>query len=243
MIKRVFIILVLLAVIAYLIAAMVAFNNKPTGVVCTGVELVIKDTLKAHFITSEEIFRLLENKKLYPVGKRMDEINSLSIENELEQNPLINRVECYKTPSDKVCIEIHQRIPILRVMNQKNDYFIDNQGTIMPHNTKCVSHLIIITGSVDKAFATQELYTFGQYLNSNPFWSAQIEQINILPNEEVELVPRIGDHIIHLGKLENFEKKLERLKTFYIKGLNKVGWNKYKRINLEYSNQIICTKR
>ena len=43
--------------------------------------------------------------------------------------------------------------------------------------------------------------------------------------------------------LENFENKLARLKEFYQKGLNQVGWNKYSRISLEFSNQIICTKR
>ena len=52
-----------------------------------------------------------------------------------------------------------------------------------------------------------------------------------------------GDHLVYLGKLENFEDKLARLKEFYKKGLNRVGWNKYSRINLEFNNQIICTKR
>ena len=55
--------------------------------------------------------------------------------------------------------------------------------------------------------------------------------------------PGLGDHLVYLGKLENFEDKLARLKEFYKKGLNRVGWNKYSRINLEFSNQIICTKR
>ena len=55
--------------------------------------------------------------------------------------------------------------------------------------------------------------------------------------------PTAGDHLVYLGKLENFENKLARLKEFYQKGLNQVGWNKYSRISLEFSNQIICTKR
>ena len=62
------------------------------------------------------------------------------------------------------------------------------------------------------------------------------------PGKEIELVPRVGDHIVYLGKLEHFEDKLDRLKTFYGKALNEVGWNKYSRISLEFSNQIICTK-
>jgi cell division protein FtsQ len=65
----------------------------------------------------------------------------------------------------------------------------------------------------------------------------------VLPDQNIELVPRVGDHLVYLGKNGRTLKiKLARLKEFYKKGLNRVGWNKYSRINLEFSNQIICTK-
>ncbi|MFA6820046.1 MAG: cell division protein FtsQ, partial [Bacteroidaceae bacterium] len=32
------------------------------------------------------------------------------------------------------------------------------------------------------------------------------------------------------------------LKVFYQKVLCKVGWNKYNRIDVEFGNQIVCTK-
>ena len=88
-----------------------------------------------------------------------------------------------------------------------------------------------------------DLYQFALFLQKNKFWDAQIEQINVLKGREVELVPRVGDHIVFLGKIDNYENKLERLKEFYRKGLNKVGWNKYDRISVEFGNQIICTKK
>ena len=69
------------------------------------------------------------------------------------------------------------------------------------------------------------------------------EQINVTQAKELELVPRVGEHIIFLGKPGNYEEKFEKLKTFYEKGLNQVGWNKYSRISLEFNNQIICTKK
>ena len=74
-------------------------------------------------------------------------------------------------------------------------------------------------------------------------WKAQIQQINVTPAKELELVPQVGDHIIFLGKPGNYENKFDRLKTFYKKGLNEIGWNKYSRISLEFNNQIICTKK
>ena len=38
-------------------------------------------------------------------------------------------------------------------------------------------------------------------------------------------------------------KKLDTLEKFYHYGLSQAGWNKYKYINLEFDNQIICKRR
>lgn len=105
------------------------------------------------------------------------------------------------------------------------------------------AHVAVVTGYVDRDFAVKELYTLGVFLQAHPLWDAQIEQINVTQAKELELVPRVGEHIIFLGKPGNYEEKFEKLKTFYEKGLNQVGWNKYSRISLEFNNQIICTKK
>jgi cell division protein FtsQ len=57
------------------------------------------------------------------------------------------------------------------------------------------------------------------------------------------LVPRIGNHLIELGRADNLDGKLDKLKRFYKEGLNKVGWNKYKTLNIEFDKQVICTKK
>ena len=42
-----------------------------------------------------------------------------------------------------------------------------------------------------------------------------------------------------------YYEKLKRinLKLLYDQGLSRHGWNSYDRINLKYSNQVICKKR
>ena len=77
----------------------------------------------------------------------------------------------------------------------------------------------------------------------NAFWHSQIEQLNVLPDGTIEMVPRIGDHIVYLGSASNIQQKLDRLEKFYRYGLSVAGWNKYSYINLEFDNQIICKKR
>ena len=97
MFKRILLSIVLLLVIAYLVVALSAFNRKPAGQVCNDMELVIKDTVYAGFITKKEVADILEKKGIYPVGKPMDRIRSKTLERELAKHPLIDEVECYKT--------------------------------------------------------------------------------------------------------------------------------------------------
>ena len=243
MLKKMFIFLFLILITVYLIVAATVLNGKPTEAVCPGMELVINDSIDYGFISKREILRLLNNKKLSPIGKKISEINVRELEEELKKHPLIGNAECYRTPGNRIGIEITQRVPILRVMATNGEqYYIDDKAHTMPVPNSA-ANVAIVTGHVDKAFATKELYEFGMFLQKNPLWKAQIQQINVTTAKELELVPQVGDHIIFLGKPNHYENKFERLKTFYKKGLNEIGWNKYSRISLEFDNQIICTKK
>ena len=243
MLKKLFIFLFLILITAYLVIAVTVLNGKPVETVCSGMELVIKDSIDYGFISKREILRLLNNKKLSPIGKKISEINVRELEEELKKHPLIGNAECYRTPGNRIGIEITQRVPILRVMAANGEqYYIDDKAHTMPVPNSA-ANVAIVTGHVDKAFATKELYEFGMFLQKNPLWKAQIQQINVTTAKELELVPQVGDHIIFLGKPNHYENKFERLKTFYKKGLNEIGWNKYSRISLEFDNQIICTKK
>ena len=243
MLKKLFIFLFLILITAYLVIAVTVLNGKPVETVCPGMELVINDSIDYGFISKREILRLLNNKKLSPIGKKISEINVRELEEELKKHPLIGNAECYRTPGNRIGIEITQRVPILRVMAANGEqYYIDDKAHTMPVPNSA-ANVAIVTGHVDKAFATKELYEFGMFLQKNPLWKAQIQQINVTTAKELELVPQVGDHIIFLGKPNHYENKFERLKTFYKKGLNEIGWNKYSRISLEFDNQIICTKK
>ena len=175
MLKRILLSLVLLLVTAYLCIAVTVFNRKPANQVCRDMELIIKDTVYAGFVTKDEVAGILQKKGIYPVGKKMERIQTKTLERELDKHPLIDETECYKTPSGKLCVEVKQRIPILRIMsNNGENYYVDNKGTIMPPEAKCVARRTIVTGNVEKSFAMRDLYKFGVFLQNNPFWDAQI---------------------------------------------------------------------
>ena len=161
----------------------------------------------------------------------------------MKKQPRIKNVECYKTPSGAVCIEITQREPILRVMNNGQGYYIDREGEIMPVSPSFTTYVPVATGAVDETLAKGALYDFALFLRKNAFWNAQIEQIYVDYNEDIELIPRVGNHVILLGKLDNYEFKLNKLLSLYKNGFSRTGWNCYRQINLKYDDQVVCTKK
>lgn len=244
MLKKVLIIISMLLVTAYLVLAMTHLNTHPEHVKCKKIEVIIKDTSDVDILTKSGIVQVLNNQGIHLVGKRMQDIDTKSLEKIARRFPLVRDVNCYKTMTGKIRIEVTQRIPVLHVIDDRGaDYYIDNVGTFLPSVPTYVAFRPIVTGTVSPWFAKNFLYKLGVYLYYNDFWHAAIQQINILPRWEIQLVPRIGNHIIYLGRMDNYDVKLNRLKAFYEKGLNRVGWNKYSCISLEFSNQIICTKR
>ncbi len=239
--------LLVMGIAAYLVYAMTDMTGGDPEEMCTELVVNIDESHKSKFIDKSTIERSLRAKQLYPLGMRMQDVSCRQIEEYLRQNHFIESVECYKSSKGQVCVDILQRTPSLYVLPANgNGYFVDRKGRVIP-NTIYATNLVTATGDISPNYATTELSEFANFIQDNPFWDNQIEQIHVTLDKDgkpvVELVPRVGEHIVYMGSLEGYEKKLRRLKTFYEKAIGTVGWNKYKRINIQYNNQIICTKK
>ena len=232
------------AMAAYLLLAVTAFN-KPgdKDVVCSQVKIDIADNVVDGFLNADEIQRMLKRKGVYPLGRPIAAVDVRAIEETLRRSPFVADAQCYKTGGGRVFIELRQRMPVIRVKaDNGDDYYVDNNGGIM-QNTKYVSDIIIATGPISRNYARRVLTRLGNTIVSDRFWHSQIVQLNVLADGTVELVPRVGDNIVYLGKPVGVRRKLDRLAKFYKYGLSRVGWNRYSYISLEFDNQIICKRR
>lgn len=243
---------------AYIILAFTAFNKPDEDCrICTKVNINIQDESTNGFINAKEIKSRLEKAHIYPLSKKMTSVNARRIEETLKMSPFVKTAQCYKTQDGTVCINLTQRMPIVRIKSVNgDDYYVDDKNSIMP-NSHYTSDLIIATGYISRAYAQSYMACLANALMEDEFWKNQIEQINVTPQRGIELVPRVGNHIVYIGELpkcndrkkrgeqiKSFtEKKLRRLEKFYKYGLSQAGWNKYSYINLEFDNQIICKKR
>jgi cell division protein FtsQ len=172
----------------------------------------------------------------------------------------LKTAEVYMSIDGTLHIYADQRTPIMRVMpNNGGDYYIDAEGVVITRRNLYTPRLHIVEGNVNinqamlngvsvldtsiKNSILKDIFYLVSYINKNDFWSAQIDQIFVDGNDEIDLIPRVGNHTVHLGSAENFEGKLKNLEVFYDKVLPEVGWNKYSTINLAFKDQIVCKRR
>ncbi len=256
--KYTLLVIVDIVIFIYLGFAMVSWNKPDeTRKVCTRVEINIEDENENGFLKTAEVKRLLESRSLYPLSKRVTEINTRHIEDVLLNTPFVKTAQCWLSTEGFVYISMTQRTPIMRVKaGNGEDYYIDDNGGVMP-NSQYTSDMIIVTGCVSRTFACRYLSLMAKVIMENDLWRNQIEQINVLEDNTIELVPRVGDHIINIGELPKsnraerrqelvtayVQNQLHRIELFYQYGLKESGWNKYSYISLEYGNQVICTRR
>ncbi|MDR1517995.1 MAG: hypothetical protein LBS52_07890 [Dysgonamonadaceae bacterium] len=242
--KKFLLIFAALLIIGYLVFAVFYFGKASQTDVCNRFEVIVKDSGNTKLIQAVEVETFLKQKGLNPDGKPLKEVNTHAIKEAVLTNRLVKSAEVYTTAQGAVVANIYQRKPVLRVIpDGEASYYIDNNRERMPVSLSYAIYVPLVTGAVKEDYAKNELYDFAQYLNDNPDWDAWVDQIVVRKNRDVEIIPRIGDFRIVLGKLDDYPAKLAKFSLFIEKGLNVVGWNRYSEVNLKYDNQVVCTRK
>lgn len=222
---------------------------------CKSLEVKIEPEAETYFITRDDVVSELTGGlgEATLMGQPVAGFNVGQLEGLLEVNPFVQSAEVFIDIEGNLRVDVVQRRPIIRVMKREGGgYYIDEYGIKMPLSDSFTAHVPIATGNIyekleksrDTVFskAGRDVYQLGLYIDKNPFWKAMIEQVEVNAKGELVFIPKIADHKVILGDAERLNEKLTHLKIFYKKGLNKLGWDKYKVINLKYTGQIVCEK-
>jgi cell division protein FtsQ len=224
---------------------------KKAGVFCKGVKVYIPGN--QYFIDKEEVDNILRIHKHQLVGRNMESINLHLLEQKLKANPFIESAKVYADMDGIIRVEISQRQPVLRVMNQfDQDYYIDQHGLKIPLSANFTARVIAANGYIEEGFGhkvdtlhteiAREVLKTADFINKDSLWSAQIAQIYVNQEHQIELVPRVGNNRILLGNADSLESKFANLLTFYKKAMPQVGWDRYKTLNIKYANQVVGVK-
>lgn len=184
-------------------------------------------------------------------------INLAGLEARLDSLPFIKKSEVYRTLNGTLIVNLEERTPVARVFCPSGaSYFVDEQLQVIPVRAGHTPMTAIVTGEVPdsekdakKTLHDASLKTLTalddavgmlHYIRQDTFWHAMIEQVHITEENEIELVPRVGNHIVLLGDTVGLAGKLNKLQLFYTEALSRGGWNRFRYISVKFKNQIIC---
>ena len=224
-------------------------SRKVKNVTCDNIE-VKYDENESNHISKDEIRRIVMSADNQLIGKKFEQINAEFIEKEIEKHQAVLNAEVFKVVAADSArfrgvlgIRVQHREPVLRLMSANGSYYMDRTGEQIPVSSSYSAKALVVTGYFSEEFAKEELLPFALFLEENPFWKAQIGQLHVEQSGNVLLTPLIGNHLIELGAMENFQEKLRNMKVFYEQILVRNNWDKYERISLKYKNQIVAKKR
>ncbi len=122
--------------------------------VCKEVKVYIPGN--QYFIDRQEVDNILRIHRHRLVGRRMADINIHELENKLRANPFIESAKVYADMDGIIKVEISQRQPMLRIMNQfDQDFYVDQHGLKIPLSANFTARVLAANGYIDEAFGEQ----------------------------------------------------------------------------------------
>lgn len=245
MIRRI-LYLSLTALLGLLLLFLAFYRPTPKPVHCQGVSVDIRSAGTHSFIKEQDVLSELRELQGDVVGVPVDSINTLSLEKQFKSNGLFSNVNLFFTPRGMLHVSIEQRDPFFAVYeNSGAAYYVAVDRSIIPINVsqKYFLHLLPVSGSLDRSFATGPLYDLLSLIAEDAYWNDFFIHFYIDPRLGIIAVSRVGPSTIILGKTPQWEDKLENLKLFIRKAIPKFGWSNIKSINLDYEGQVVVVPK
>lgn len=231
---------------------LIAFSErKQGGSLCKDIIVELENLNDNHFLDEADILRLVETSGLPVRGTNLSRINLKAIETKLKYDKHIGEAELYGDLKGNLMVKVELRRPIARIVQvDAPDAYLSEEGITMGVSEKFTSRVMVISGKFVKQLLEKgDLMKLGEgiklmemiaFISEDPFWKAQIAQMDINERGEITIYPQVTGQLVEFGTPGNFEAKFKKLMVFYKKVLPQKGWTRYQRVNLKYEGQVIA---
>ncbi len=181
-----------------------------------------------------------------------------SVVDVLKTIPWVTNVEANINLKTILDIEVEECEPIMRIYNKNNQsVYLDKDGNIFPTRQNYTPHLLVGSGNVN--FSIDELGNVNDsiYLKSelpnlfkvmkgvldDEFARNRVKQVFVDKKKNYIFSLNSTDIIVIFGDVNNINEKLFKMRHFFNKMQGNPDLDNYKEINLNYINQVVCTKK
>lgn len=193
------------------------------------------------FVRPETVNKLLIENKSDVTAFKKDGLDLNKLEKSVNSHNLIEKSEVFVSIDGVLKAVIQQKSPVARVFSETGSFYIDYDGNKMPLSPVYAARVPLISGETDGEFA-DKLSKLFRFIHDDDFLKKNIIGIRILPDGGLRMMNRDFSYEIDFGRPIKIERKFKNYKAFFQKAVLDSTLYKYKKINLRFTQQVVCTK-
>ena len=195
----------------------------------------------ALFIKPETVNKLLieKNQELKTINKDGLDLNKL--EKSVNGHQMIQRADVFVSVDGVLKAVVEQKTPVGRVFDELGSFYVDNEGNKMPLSDNYTVRVPLLSGEIT-VVKKEKLAEVLKRIAGDDFLKKNIIGVQVLPNGGLIMANRNYDYQIDFGRTINIERKFKNYKAFFQKAVLDSTLDKYRRINLKFTKQVVCIK-
>ena len=218
-------------------------RDKVHGEVCTAVSVEVINSDSTSFVTPQGVLNDLQGRGVKLVGKKLASIDASQIEEALRQSPYLESADVVKCQDGRVLIRVSQLVPVLRVFDGEQSYYVNRAGKRMAATANYHSDVPIVQGHFTKQYPVTRLLPLVDYVERDTLLRSLVTMYQVRDTNNIIIVPEFSGHVVNIGNASGYENKFAKLKLFYSEVMPKRGWNTFDTISVKWNHQIVATRR
>ena len=195
----------------------------------------------ALFVKRETVNKLLIENRENASSIEKDKLDLNKLERILDSNAMIEKSDVFVSIDGVLKAVVKQKTPIARVFEGNHSFYVDYEGGKMPLSDNFTARVLLVSGVVNKK-NYEDLAQLFHMIYDDDFLKKNIIGIQIMPNGSLIMFNRNFNYQIDFGRMVNVERKFKDYKAFFQKAVLDSSLYKYKKIDLRFTKQVVCTK-
>ena len=230
--------LVLMLVLVMFLFSFASIRNENRKIGKIDVKIIDKDT---PFLLPQMVNKLLIEKNQDSKTITKEGLDLKKLENSINQHELIQKADVFVSVDGVLKAVVKQKTPLGRVVSETGSFYIDYEGSRMPLSDNYTARVPLISGEIN-GVKKEKLSEVLKMIYEDEFLRKNIISVQVLSSGSLIMENRNYDFDIDFGRIINIDKKFKNYKAFFQKAVSDSTLNKYKKINLKFTQQVVCIK-
>ena len=230
--------LVLMIMLVLFLFSFASMRNENRKITKIDVKIIDEDT---PFLLPTMVNKLLIEKNEHSKTITKEGLDLKKLEKSVNNHDLIQKSELFVSVDGVLKAVVKQKTPVGRVVQETGSFYIDYEGNRMPLSENYSARVPLVFGKID-AVENEKLSEVLKMIYEDDFLKKNIIGVQVVSSGNLIMQNRNYDYTIDFGKIINIDRKFKNYKAFFQKAVLDSTLNNYKKINLKFTQQVVCIK-